>query len=185
MAQTKKIEVNLKYFILNDPKSNDSEKLCDFPGCHGIGKFKAPQSKQTLQQYYWFCMPHIRDYNAKWDYYAGMNMNQIEAHLKEDAVLQKPTWPFGSHGKLNPSDYNHDPIMIKLPENIKQSLIVLNLHFPFALDKLRQTYKDLVKKYHPDLMGATDENIEKLKQVNNAYALLRDYLVQQGKTRQS
>lgn len=183
MTHAKRKEINLKYFILNDPKSNDSEKLCDFPGCYGIGKFKAPQSKQTLQHYYWFCLPHIRDYNAKWDYYAGMNIKQIEAHLKEDAVLQKPTWPFGHHGTPKASDYNQDPVTINLPENIKESLLVLNLQFPFALDKLRQTYKELVKKYHPDIKGATDENIEKLKQVNNAYALLREYLTQQRKPR--
>jgi hypothetical protein len=173
-----KSQVNLKYFILNEPASQGSEKPCDVAGCKDSGVYKAPKSRNQLNHYYWFCLPHIRDYNARWDYYADFNISQIEAQIRADAVWQKPTWPFGTHG---PKCTKQEPI--RIPESIKESLAILELHFPFTLDKLRAQYKKLVKLYHPDLKDSCSDFTEKLKSVNNAYALLRDYLTQNGKAK--
>ena len=91
-------QVNLKYFILNEPQQKESVKSCDVSGCQELGRYKAPKSRNQLQNYYHFCLSHIRDYNARWDYYAGFSESQIEAQIRADAVWQKPTWPFGTHG---------------------------------------------------------------------------------------
>ena len=52
---------------------------CDAPGCEAQGEFRAPRSRSKLNDYLWFCLPHVREYNASWDYYKGMSPQEIEA----------------------------------------------------------------------------------------------------------
>ena len=69
---------------------------CDHPGCAGSGEFRAPRSRATLDNFYWFCLNHVREYNASWNYYAGMSTAEVEAHIRHDTVWQRPTWPLGA-----------------------------------------------------------------------------------------
>jgi hypothetical protein len=80
------------------------ERLCDHPGCDAGGDYRAPKSRLELNRYYWFCLDHVRAYNAAWNYYAGMNEREIEAEIRWDTVWQRPSWklgerhsPFGPH----------------------------------------------------------------------------------------
>src|SRR4051794_14389720 len=70
-------------------------RLCDHPGCEGGGEFRAPRSRLELDRYFWFCLEHVRAYNAAWNYYAGMSEPEIEAHIRQDTVWQRPTWKLG------------------------------------------------------------------------------------------
>jgi hypothetical protein len=71
---------------------------CHHPGCAAEGLYRAPKSRSQLNDYYWFCLDHIREYNKGWDFYAGMNTDQIERQVRFDTVWQRPTWPLGSWG---------------------------------------------------------------------------------------
>src|SRR6202050_4519480 len=74
-------------------------RLCDSPGCEAGGDFRAPRSRLELQNYYWFCLEHVRSYNAAWNYYAGMSEPEIEAEIRHDTVWQRPSWKLGQrHG---------------------------------------------------------------------------------------
>ena len=68
---------------------------CDHPGCACGGEYRAPRSRLELNHYYWFCLDHVRAYNAAWNYYAGMNDDEIEAEIRHDTVWQRPTWKLG------------------------------------------------------------------------------------------
>ncbi|MDI9350352.1 MAG: hypothetical protein QM537_10175 [Candidatus Symbiobacter sp.] len=68
---------------------------CDHPECHEEGKYPAPQSRDKLRDYYWFCLEHVREYNRKWDYYAGMKPEEIELALVSDMTWNRPSWVFG------------------------------------------------------------------------------------------
>ena len=71
---------------------------CHHAGCEAEGLYRAPRSPDQLNQYFWFCLDHIREYNKSWDFYAGMNTDQIERQVRFDTVWQRPTWPLGSWG---------------------------------------------------------------------------------------
>src|SRR4051812_25837629 len=71
---------------------------CDVPGCGALGEYRAPKSRQTLNDYWWFCLEHVRAYNAGWDFYKGMSPGEIEVQLRADASWQRPTWPLGRLG---------------------------------------------------------------------------------------
>ena len=68
---------------------------CDHPGCVAAGEFRAPKSRSTLDEFFWFCTDHVRDYNKSWNYCAGMSAAEIEAEIRRDTVWRRPTWPLG------------------------------------------------------------------------------------------
>src|SRR5262245_40316569 len=82
---------------------------CDHPGCAEQGQFRAPRSRSSLSEYYWFCLDHVRAYNAAWDYYRGMKPDEIEAARRADIVGNRPSWPLGVRGH----DFRVDPEQIK------------------------------------------------------------------------
>src|SRR5882672_6797989 len=81
-------------------------RLCDHPGCAAGGDFRAPRSRIELDHYFWFCLDHVRAYNAAWNYYAGMSEAEVEAEIRHDTTWQRPTWPLGSRHSPN-----HAPTM--------------------------------------------------------------------------
>ena len=58
-------------------------RLCEKPGCQGAGEHRAPKSRTALNDYYWFCLEHVREYNLSWDYFRGMSPGELR-HLCRD-----------------------------------------------------------------------------------------------------
>jgi hypothetical protein len=74
-------------------------RRCDKPGCENGGEFRAPKSRQTLRDYYWFCLDHVREYNQAWDFFKDMKPDQIEAYQRATLVGLRPTWKLGMQGQ--------------------------------------------------------------------------------------
>lgn len=168
---------------------------CDAPGCGQGGLYRAPKSRDRLNEYYWFCLDHVRDYNKSWDYYAGMGPEDIEAEVRQDIVGRRPTWPLGVRKpnwrkvlerKLGqgfvPEDIEeelarHFRSKPKKPKKImdaeEQALETLGLIGPCSFADVRKAYKNLVKRFHPDANGGDKAAEEKLKTINNAYNILK------------
>lgn len=70
-------------------------RICDFPGCDLSGDYRAPKSRRPETGHFWFCLSHVRDYNAAWDFFAGMNQQEIEAYQSGNATWHRPTWHIG------------------------------------------------------------------------------------------
>lgn len=176
-------------------------RRCDAPGCAEPGEFRAPRSRQALNDYLWFCLPHVREYNSAWDFYRGMSPHEIEGHLRQDTAWQRPTWPLGRLGgqaQFDPETLR-DPLgalhgtplhearrrrqeraaaaanalPAKPPPELRAALDVLGLDWPLDQPRLRARYKELAKRLHPDANGGDREAEEQLKDVNRAYSLLR------------
>jgi DnaJ-domain-containing protein 1 len=78
-----------------------AQKTCDRPGCEATGSYRAPRSRDRLDEYYYFCLEHVREYNRAWNYYAGMSEAQIEQERRRDSCWHRPSWPFGSIGQAS------------------------------------------------------------------------------------
>ena len=173
-------------------------RCCDIPGCPNDGQYRAPKSRDSLREYFWFCLDHVRAYNASWDFYKGMSPTQIEAHMRNDTGWQRPTWPLGRLGGGGHFDENHlrDPLDIlgaanmgphahrgrtadaeRVPGEIRQQLDVLGLHWPVSFHEVRARYKELAKRHHPDANGGDRAAEERLKTINIAYAAVRSHFV--------
>jgi hypothetical protein len=162
-------------------------RACDHPGCAAGGDFRAPRSRASLDLFYWFCLDHVREYNAAWNYYAGMSEKEIEAEIRNDTVWQRPTWKLGSrYGARGPhirddfGVYDGDGAADAAaqrstrPHSAEEAaLIVFQMEPPFTLVRLKARYKELVKLHHPDSHGGDKAAEEKLKVINLAYATLK------------
>jgi hypothetical protein len=159
---------------------------CDHPGCAGRGDFRAPRSKSELNAFYWFCLDHVRAYNAAWNYYAGMSEAEIEAEIRSDTVWQRPTWPLGSrlgarihvnwedYGLLDPDEPIERARERARPRTLQEeALAVFALELPLTLPGLKARYKELVKRHHPDSHGGDKAAEERLKVINQAYSMLK------------
>lgn len=163
---------------------------CAWPGCTAHGAFPAPQSPRALRQFAWYCLDHVREYNKNWNYFAGMDEHQIEAHRRADTTWHRPSWRFGT-ATIDETDRFHDPFGFfgrhapgksddEAPRGRARAALgragemmaVLNLEIGFTLEELKRRYKTLAKRHHPDLNGGDPAAEERLKQINEAYGYL-------------
>lgn len=164
---------------------------CDCPGCTAAGEYRAPKSRTSLNDYWWFCLEHVRAYNSTWDFYKGMSPAQVEAQLRADTGWQRPTWPLGRLGhRFMNEDALRDPLEALAarrarsaerassiaPAELREPLHTLGLDWPVSIDALKSRYKELAKRHHPDANGGDRAAEERLKTINLAYAALRTHL---------
>ncbi len=163
---------------------------CDAPGCELAGEYRAPKSRTSLREFHWFCLQHVRDYNAAWDYYKGMSQLEIEAQLRADTSWQRPSWPLGSLGhaprmetvledrvRAFSAGNSQKPAQpTRVPPELLEPLNILGLIWPVTLGTVKAKYKELAKKHHPDANGGDKRSEEMLKTINLAYATLRGKL---------
>lgn len=162
---------------------------CDHDGCLVAGEYRAPKSRHSLNAYWWFCLEHVRAYNAAWDFYKGMSPGEIELHLRADTGWQRPTWPLGRlGGGFVDEESLADPLRVLAaggvrgahaappplaPPELREPLATLDLGWPLTLQALKARYKALAKRHHPDTNGGDPAAEERIKRINSAYARLR------------
>jgi hypothetical protein len=165
------------------------QRVCEAPGCRLHGEYRAPFARDRLDQHRWFCLEHVRDYNKKWDYFAGLDASEIERHIRADTTWRRPVWPLG--GRRNGGPQIHDPLGLseeaglaekpqprmdgseQLTPAERNAMGVLELSWPTTRADVKSRYKELVKIHHPDANGGAREAEEKLKEINVAYSTLR------------
>jgi DnaJ-domain-containing protein 1 len=174
------------------PDPDSPGRGCEAPNCGAMGEYRAPKSRNSLRDYWWFCLDHVRAYNAAWDYYKGMTPGQIEAALRSDTSWQRPTWPLGRLGTAAWDEETvRDPLHVlaaaglrgsagrpaeQTPAELREPLATLGLSWPTTLDAVKSRYKELAKRHHPDANGGDRAAEERLKTINLAYATLRSRL---------
>lgn len=161
------------------------------PGCGAAGEYRAPKSRNFLSEYWWFCLEHVRAYNAAWDYYKGMTPGEIEAQVRADTSWQRPSWPLGRIGSAWDEEAVHDPLHLlatgrvkrgahvgaeRAPAELREPLATLGLPWPTTLGAVKARYKELAKINHPDANGGDKMAEERLKTINLAYAVVRSRL---------
>ncbi len=161
-------------------------QICDHAGCRAEGLYRAPKARDRLNEYFWFCLDHVRDYNRAWNYYAGMNPEQIEAQLRCDTVWDRPTWPLGRWGApkrifggefvpedLDPFGERRAPAPPAPKSKTDLALAELDLAPGSTIEQIKRRYKALAKLLHPDVNGGDKSAEERLKTINLAYSTLK------------
>ena len=159
---------------------------CDHAGCRGEGLYRAPKARDRLSEYFWFCLDHVRDYNRAWNYYAGLNPEQIEAQIRCDTVWDRPTWPLGRWGSakrifggefipddLDPFGERRAPAPAAPKSKHDLALAELDLAPGSTIEEIKRRYKTLAKLLHPDANGGDKVAEERLKSINLAYSTLK------------
>ena len=167
-------------------------KKCDSPKCNEKGEYRAPKSRVMLNEYFYFCLDHIKEYNKSWDFYKGMSVEQIENSMRSDTFWDRPSWPLknsfknifdefneyvedfvkNDDDKINDTYFKNKLLDESLTIEEAKALKELDLKMPISLEKIKKNYKKLVKIFHPDVNGNNKDAEEKFKQINESYKLL-------------
>jgi hypothetical protein len=175
------------------PDPDAPGRPCEYPGCRNPGEYRAPKGRDNLTQYWWYCLDHVRAYNASWDFYKGMTPGQIEAQMRADTQWQRPTWPLGRLGANGAAEGEVREALddlvgerfhrrgsqqprVAAPSELREPLHTLGLEWPVSLDAVKSRYKELAKRHHPDANGGDRAAEERLKTINLAYAAVRHHL---------
>ena len=176
------------------------QKHCDYAGCDGAGEHRAPKSPHVLNDYYWFCLDHVREYNKQWSYNADKTAEEIEAEIRDDILGNRPTWSVNDRmagAKINSGDFE-DPFGMfggganaqggaqngahnnagdtVLDGDMRHAYAVLGLDASADVETIKTTYKKKAKQYHPDLNKNDSSAEETFKQINSAYKVIMDAL---------
>ncbi|MDE2403253.1 MAG: DnaJ domain-containing protein [Sphingomonadales bacterium] len=184
---------------------NGSTRMCDWPACGETGEFRAPGAVPSgfdgPGAYRWFCLEHVRQFNAGYDYFAGMTAEDILAAqspihgweresrvFRADPFAQNPRWgdfadpldAIGAHMRMRvrtPEDMAaeraRNAAMSLLTPDERKAMEVLGLAAGADRKALRGRYSELVRRYHPDRNGGDRSFEAKLQGVVEAYQVLR------------
>ena len=165
------------------------KNICDWDNCNEIGEYKAPIERDNSKKFRMLCLKHVKEFNKNWNYFSGMNDNQIMNFLKSDMTWHKPTQSFSSSdnffkvlwnntlkdefdNKKIKSDYNYMR-QFKFDNKDIKAFEILGLSVGMKWMKIHEKFKTLVKKFHPDMNLGNKKYEEKLKLITLAYTQLK------------
>ena len=180
------------YDIYKIVEQVEETKICDEVNCNQEALYSAPKSPGSKEKYT-FCLKHIKAYNKRWNFFAGRSQKEIYDFYKNDFFDGRPTKPFSegnfSHIKFNftykinknsfkftkenNSRFNNEKKIVS--KEINKSLKVLGLELESSKKVLKKRYKELVKKFHPDINKTLSDKEKKIKEINKAYQVLLEY----------
>lgn len=177
---------------------NDAPR-CDHPGCARVGEFRAPKGRGREGQFFRFCMDHVKEYNASYNYFAGMDDSALAAYQKQEEIGHRPTWKLGvnasaarmsQRGRLRNGEAGpdmHDAFNLFGARRAQQaarqeprvgvlamkSLEALGLDDSADSAAIKARYKELVKRFHPDANGGDRSREGTLQEILKAYQQLK------------
>ncbi len=169
--------------------SKPGARGCEMPDCAGHGEHRAPKNRE-LNDYYWFCQEHAQEYNKAWNFFEGMSVADMEDHIARSTVWDRPTRRYDTAGNAEAlkraawQTYHFtDEEPPKQQDRARyagnrqtpefEALAIMGLEPPIDLDGIKNRYKALAKKYHPDLNREDPNAEELLKKINMAYTVLK------------
>ena len=166
------------------------KNICDWNNCSEIGEYKAPVEKDNSKNFRLLCLTHVKEFNKNWNYFSGMNEEQICEFIKSDMTWHKPTQSFSSSdnffkilwnnalkdeidkSKFN-SQFNHKK-QFRFSHNDVKAFSILGLSVGLKWKKIQEKFKKLVKKFHPDMNLGNKKYEDKLKVITLAYTQLKN-----------
>ncbi|NNU80029.1 J domain-containing protein [Halovulum dunhuangense] len=175
-----------------------SSRRCEKAGCEKVGKYRAPKSPDNLEEFHWFCLDHVREYNLKWNFFENHSEAELERQFAADRVWERATKPFRKTTEAHPEGRAwqrfgfDDPMEVlgdkatlngngtprapkrRLPPTERKALAILEAPETATKAELRAQYKALVKVLHPDMNGGKRDDEDRLAEVVWAWDQLKD-----------
>ena len=174
---------------------------CEHPGCSAAGPFRAPKGRGQEGRSFQFCLAHVREYNASYNYFAGMSDQAVAAYQKDAIIGHRPTWAMGVNpqgqaeaaapqarewsyvdplGVLRGQDFRRarraapaEPKPPRYSGPVRRALDVLGLDETADSAAIKGQYKALVKRVHPDANGGDRSFEERLRDIIKAHDTLK------------
>lgn len=166
---------------------------CSHPGCAEPGEFKAPLEPASFDgpgSWRFLCLDHVREHNARYNFFDGMSPDEISRAQSPIAGWERASRPFAHVGGDPPpawSDFadpldaigarfatrRESPITSRFNRAERRALSILGLGEDAELIAVRRKYSRLVRRFHPDKNGGDRSHEKRLGEVIEAYQTLR------------
>ena len=166
---------------------------CSAHGCREPGEFRAPLKPGDFDgpgAWRWLCLEHVREHNARYNFFNGMTPEEIEAAQSPIAGWERATRAFSHVGADSGPAWRDfaDPLdaiaarfrpearrraVDRFTAAERHALGVMGLNDDADRTALRRRYSELVRRYHPDRNGGDRSHERKLGQVIEAYQTLK------------
>ena len=164
-----------------------AERVCEAQGCEAAAEHRAPKGRGAEGDYHWFCLEHVRAYNQSWDFFRGMSDADVQRFQRDSVTGHRPTWRMSdrtaavaaangirdSFGLFGRSARVEEPRQARhVPVHVQKAMHELGLQGRPDLQQIKMRYKQLVKRYHPDVNGGDRSVEERFKAITAAYRTL-------------
>lgn len=173
-----------------------SRHHCAHPGCKEPGEFRAPgyggHDFDGPGDWRWLCLEHVREFNAAYNFFSGMDADEIAEAQNPYGGWDRQTRAFAHVGADRPPSWTDfaDPLdaigarwrniqpterkdgRTLSPED-RRDLKTLGLEVDADRMALRRRYSEMVRRYHPDRNGGDRSHEARLQEVIDAYQRLR------------
>lgn len=179
-------------------KKPPAQALCDERDCGAEGFLRAPLAKCAGGEiiYGTFCKVHARMRNESWNFFSDMTEEEVEDFRHQSYSWHRPLHQKSHHSPPSgdhPAGFLYEGTVLQglfgsdtserrgidIPDEIKQALRVMQLDGLPGEEELKEQFRRLVKKHHPDRHGksaAKRHHSERLKTINASYKSLCQYL---------
>src|SRR5215210_6849620 len=157
----------------DEPQREAREPACERTGCAASGLYRAPKGRGREGQYWRFCLDHVREYNASYNYFSGMSDEAVARYQKDAVTGHRPTWKMGMNGvsdRMQGAETPIDPFEVMrefgagaqarsdrpAPETRtirnaeRKAFDTLGLETDAPALEIKARFKELVKRHHPD-----------------------------------
>ena len=176
---------------------------CQWPRCEAPATHRAPKGRMQANEYWRFCLEHVREYNNSYNFFAGMTDDAVALYQKEAVTGHRPTWKMGSiggkraaprraRGGFRAAEWEaSDPFSMlgetgaqpgharpasegrKILNAQRRAFDVLGLEANAKRTDIKARFKILVKRHHPDANGGDRGSEERLREIIVAYNYLK------------
>jgi len=180
-------------------RAREEQMACEWAGCQNKGPHRAPKGRENSREYWHFCLDHVREYNQSYNFFQGMNPEDVARYQKDALTGHRPTWKMGANsgtkGDEGAFDAASDPFQMfaelngrgrwrpgaqqakaetrKVMNAERKALQVMGLAAGATLEEVKIKYKALVKQHHPDANGGDRSTEDRLIEIIKAYNYLK------------
>ena len=140
-------------------------RLCDRHGCAEPGDCPAPKSPNSPDRWY-FCQKHAAEYNAGWDYFAGLSAEEAAEREAKDRQEHEGFRESAHYGWAGSGDGTRSRDELR-------ALEVLGLEPDADFEAVKKAWRTRAKEVHPDVRPGDAEAAKAFQALQLAYEVLR------------
>ena len=140
-------------------------RLCDRHGCNEAGVCPAPKSPNSRERWY-FCQAHAAEYNAGWDYFAGLDAEEAAARATAENAENAGYREAAHYGWATSGDGSRSRDEVR-------ALELLDLTPDADFEAVRKAWRAKAKEVHPDVKPGDADAAKAFQALQLAYEVLR------------
>jgi len=140
-------------------------RLCDRAGCDQPGDCPAPKAPNSPERWY-FCRAHAAEYNAGWDYFAGLTAEEAAAREADETTTHAGYRESAFYGWAASGDGSRSRDELR-------ALDLLGLSPDADFEAVKRAWRAKAKEVHPDVRPGDAAAAKAFQALQLAYDVLR------------